>query len=124
VETGELDENDSPVTQQIPFLRYYRVFNLEQVDGIEWKHLLSFEEHNHTPIEECERIIENYSLKPEINYTGKQAYYDPKKDRVVLPLLSHFKSSEGHYSTLFHELIHSTGHVSRLNRKSLIAHNL
>ena len=32
---------------------------------------------------------------------------------------SDFKSSEGYYSTLFHELVHSTGHVSRVNRKSL-----
>jgi antirestriction protein ArdC len=51
---------------------------------------------------------------------GASAYYTPASDTVVVPSLNSSTSSEGYYSTLFHELAHSTGHESRLNRKELV----
>ena len=42
---------------------------------------------------------------------------------VNMPAFSRFESAEGYYSTLFHELVHSTGHASRLNRESLTKHD-
>jgi antirestriction protein ArdC len=52
-------------------------------------------------------------------FTGKKAYYDIAKDQIVLPKLKSFKNSESYYSTLFHELVHSTGSEKRLGRKSI-----
>jgi len=55
---------------------------------------------------------------PAIKTGGSQAYYTPTLDFVNIPELSLFSSSESYYSTLFHELVHSTGHPSRLDRFS------
>ena len=49
------------------------------------------------------------------------AYYQPSTDRVVLPLLAQFAESAEYYSTAFHELVHSTGHSSRLDRLTALA---
>ncbi len=45
-----------------------------------------------------------------------QAYYQPSTDTVTLPLRSQFRSTAEYYSCFYHELIHSTGHQSRLDR--------
>ena len=47
---------------------------------------------------------------------GDRAYYKPSTDEVVLPIRKQFVSTAEYYSTVFHELTHSTGHASRLNR--------
>ena len=47
---------------------------------------------------------------------GDNAYYSLTTDEVVVPEMSQFKSGESFYSTLFHEMTHSTGAESRLNR--------
>ena len=56
---------------------------------------------------------------PLLIFTGKKAFYDIEKDHVVLPNLKRFKTSESYYSTLFHELVHSTGAEKRLGRKTI-----
>jgi len=84
---------------------------------------MEFEEREIDPIEECQNVVENFSDKPIVNYGGNRAYYAPISDSVILPQINHFKSSEDYYSTLFHELVHSTGHVSRLNRTTITDHN-
>ncbi len=57
---------------------------------------------------------------PQIFYKGKDAYYRRSNDTIVIPKMQKFDNAEAFYSTLFHELAHSTGHESRLNRKELI----
>lgn len=47
---------------------------------------------------------------------GDEASYSPSRDRITLPLREQFKSTEEFYSTLLHEVVHSTGHAKRLNR--------
>ena len=49
---------------------------------------------------------------------GDKAFYRPSTDEVVLPIRKQFVSTAEYYSTVFHELTHSTGHPSRLNRLS------
>src|SRR5581483_2658833 len=56
---------------------------------------------------------------PAINHHGGRACYSPSLDEISMPEAKAFESSEGYYSTLFHELTHATGHVSRLNRKEV-----
>ena len=56
---------------------------------------------------------------PLITFKGKKAYYNIKEDEIVMPKMKTFKASEGYYSTLYHELVHSTGSEKRLNRKTL-----
>jgi len=96
-------------------LRYYNVFHLDDVEGIETK--LEVKEHN--TIEEAESIINNYSDKPAIEFEGDEAFYDARTDQIRVPKLSKFDNPALYYSTIFHELSHSTGHPDRLNRKTI-----
>ena len=116
-ETGELE------TVTLPVLRYYRVFNSDQCEDIDHLRLVEMgelEADNHfDPIEEAEAVLANMPGKPAITTEGTRAYYRPPTDTVNMPPKGLFDSSEGYYSTAFHELIHSTGHRSRLGRKGI-----
>lgn len=97
----------------IPLLRYYNVFNVEQTNGITVP-----EESTRifNPIEECEKIVSAMPNRPTIQHNGNKAFYSPPKDFVNMPAQEAFNSPEEYYSTMFHELTHSTGHESRLSR--------
>jgi antirestriction protein ArdC len=101
-----------------PFLlRYYRVFNLTQTEGIQGE--LGIENHAPVPdIAACESIVADMPRKPAIVEADKAAY-SPSRDVVMMPSRSVFNSSEGYYATLFHELTHSTGHTSRVGREGI-----
>jgi antirestriction protein ArdC len=103
----------------IPFLKYYNVFNISQVEGVKFTVPTLVEEEN-LVIESCERIVANMPLRPEIRHVGNEACYSPVYDKVLMPPMSVFHTSENYYQVLFHELIHSTGHQKRLNRKEIV----
>lgn len=113
-----LDRNDEDGKQvKIPMLRKYSVFNLTQCEGIpESKLPESIPLRDHSPIEAAEGIIAGYSGKPEIIHGFNRASYAPSLDRIELPEPGRFHSPENYYKTLFHELIHSTGSETRLDR--------
>lgn len=121
IETDKLDDNDEPIKKNILCLHYYRVFNLEQTTLIDqWQ---PEEKRVFNPVDAAERIINDYKSCPIIKYGGNRAYYNPVVDNIGMPLKESFKSDHGYYSTLFHELTHSTGHESRLNRKEVVCHS-
>src|SRR2546427_3936697 len=102
-----------------PFLlRYYRVFNIEQTEGIADKLGLG----NATPrvasIEQCESIVAGMPNPPAMQQ-GARAWYRPSTDTVGIPSRNAFNSAEEYYSTLFHELTHSTGHSKRVGRDGI-----
>ena len=106
-ETGETENKTSVL------LRYYRVFNIAQCDGL--KALYGDDHKPVNPIEECESIANRMPKSPRIEQHS-HAFYRSSADMVGMPSRNCFESPEAYYSTLFHELTHSTGHVSRLNR--------
>ena len=111
-ETGETENRKSIL------LRYYTVFNLEQCDGIkspEPSRVIH-------PIEQCEDIVNSMPNPPGF-VRDARAFYRPSTDTVGMPFRSAFDSPEGYYSTLFHELTHSTGHPSRVGREGIMEHN-
>jgi antirestriction protein ArdC len=114
------EEKLNPNTGKLskPFLlRYYRVFNLSQTEGIQDK--LGITDHAPVPdIAACESLVAAMPNAPQFALSDKAAY-SPSRDTVLMPSKTVFNSSEGYYSTLFHELTHSTGHVSRLNRDGI-----
>jgi antirestriction protein ArdC len=114
IEKEEVDENGKKVKKSTPFLRYYKVWNFEQVQGVDIK----FEEKklDFVPIEEAEKVISGYKNCPEIVSKEQRAYYAPKQDYINLPKKESFSSVEDYYSTAFHEIVHSTGHEKRLKR--------
>ncbi|WP_162055589.1 ArdC family protein [Pontibacter pamirensis] len=115
--TGEQaeEENDRHGIKFVPFI--WTVFNIDQVEGIDYKLPATPEKTGQQIIEACQRVVDHYPLpRPQILHGGSQAYYAPASDRVQMPELKKFVSSQAYHATLFHELIHSTGHPSRLNR--------
>ena len=100
------------------FYRYYRVFNIEQCEGIE-NPAAPEPVREHEPIREAELVADNMPQRPEIEHGGGRACYMPTADKVKMPEPEFFSKGEEYYSTLFHELGHATGHSSRLNRKGI-----
>jgi len=110
--------NESAITKK-PLLRYYNVFNLEQIDGITAP-VEEQPENPFSPIEQAVQVISNMPQKPRIQYGGDRACYSPTFDCIKLPNQEAFTSPEEFYSTAFHELAHSSGHSSRLSRKGIL----
>ena len=101
---GELAE------KQMSFLRYYTVFNMAQVDGVEAP-ASGIVERPFNPIRECEKVVADMPHPPVMKQgVGGRAFYRSSEDVVYMPRAEY-------YSTLFHELVHSTGHETRLNRR-------
>ena len=111
------DDRASSKQKRVPMLRYYHVFNVAQCDGLD-DHVppILEEEHDVDPIAEAEYIVRGMPERPEITHQQARAFYRPDSDVVNTPRIQLFDSSEEYYSTLFHELVHSTGHESRLGR--------
>lgn len=106
-ETGEIRK------RTIPFARVYVVFNLNQTKGVRIPRRV---------IEQCEMDRKNKNdlgerllSLPRIVWGNKAAYY-LERDYIELPPREAFKTIENFYSTAFHELVHWTGHPSRLAR--------
>jgi len=111
-ETGETENRKSIL------LRYYTVFNLEQCEGIkspEPARVIA-------PLEQCENIVNSMPNPPGFEQDSR-AFYRPCTDTVGVPARTAFDSPEEFYSTLFHELTHSTGHPSRVGREGIMDHN-
>jgi antirestriction protein ArdC len=64
-------------------------------------------------------IVAGMPQPPIINHGMSKAFYSPREDSVGMPLPERFESEEGYFATLFHELVHSTGHERRLKRATL-----
>lgn len=113
----EEHEDGTKEVKQIPFLRYYNVFHISQVDGVE--PLPKEELNNIEPIEKAENILHDYWTREDITVehkAGDKAYYSPNLDLICLPLFEQFTSTNEYYSTAYHESIHSTMKESRCNR--------
>lgn len=119
VKITETKEDGSTADKLIPMLKYYTVFHVEDCEGIKAKYAAE-PRTAHDPIKEAETIIDRYEYREQLkiiraDITDK-AYYSPGLDLVQVPALEQYSRPEEYYSTLFHELTHSTGHKSRLNR--------
>ena len=99
--------------ERIPLLRYYKVYPVSGVDGLD---VPATNAVHVAPIDAAEEIVRNMPNPPAIRYGGRGACYFPSRDEVQMPEMKNFTDSDEFYSTLFHELAHSTGHQIRLDR--------
>lgn len=113
------DEQGERTTTRIPMLRYYTVFNVEQCDGLAMPEAPQAPAVTIEPISACEQLVEAMPHRPTITHGVARAYYRPATDVVNMPAKELFSESAEYYSTLYHELVHATGHESRLNRPTL-----
>ena len=109
-------EEESELIKKVYIARTYNVFNIDQCEGID-------EDSEFQPITpqigSCEEVYAHYpEIRPEVNL-GLKAMYIPTLDQIRIPGVGDFHSASVYYATLFHELVHSTGHTSRLNREGI-----
>jgi antirestriction protein ArdC len=110
-DTGEITE------KTVPFLRYYLCWNVEQCGGLD---LPALETGKVDVIADAEAIVAAMPNPPRVDHDGgSRAFYRPQLDSIHLPQRNGFDSAGEYYSTMFHELTHSTGHQSRLYRQTL-----
>lgn len=116
----EVQDGDELVETPSVLCRYYTVFNLEQCEGLRSRSSDPIKDESQPePIEACGHVITAWQQKPTIRHGGDCASYNKILDLVRMPERECFDSAEEYYSTLFHELTHSTGHSTRLNRSTL-----
>ena len=104
------------IEREIPFLKGYTVFNVEQIDGLPEIYYAKAESQL-TPVERIERAEEFFKHIPvTLKHGGNRAYYAQELDYVQMPIIEAFRDAESYYATLGHEFIHSTRHPMRLAR--------
>ena len=109
-DTGEESERD------IPFLKGYTVFNVEQIDGLPERYY-ALAEPRLDPVQRIDRAELFFgSTNAAIRHGGNQAFYTVTADHVQMPPFETFKDAESYYATLAHEMTHWTRHPSRLDR--------
>ena len=115
-------EEAQNTTDSVKFMypRYFRIFNIEDIEGIEFEIPNRFFNH-FEPIDRCEKIIAGMPNRPTLDFRyRKSASYNVFEDRVKMPQKEQFDTVEDFYATLWHEIIHATGHSSRLNREEVM----
>ncbi len=115
---GETDkrtgkEND----KSFAIMKQYAVFTMEQTEGLDLSlfidPVLDFK-----PVLEAENLVNAYTQSQLLQIVNAHnAAYSPSLDYLVMPQKNQFHSVDAYYSTIFHEMIHSTGHSKRLNRE-------
>jgi antirestriction protein ArdC len=119
-EEAEMWRKRGDEVQALKFIRYYNVFNIGDIEGIQFN-ISEIELKPNERITWCENIIENMPNRPELKcIDGNRAFYSPPLDFVNMPGIEQFETAEDYYATFFHELTHATGHASRLAREDLM----
>ena len=120
--TPILDGEGQPVYETLPLDRPrsypYTVFNAEQCDGLPRREPRAGA-HAWDPIEQAEKVLAASGAMIE-NADKNRAYYDLRRDRIILPYKQQFPTGPAYYQTALHELGHWTGHPDRLNRGTLM----
>lgn len=121
-EFDEKKENGDIEIKRVPVLRYYRVFHISQVKGVD--PLDPPAESSDIGIESGDQLIESYisreSIKIIKDEISDRAFYSPSRDYIQVPCKKQYPDDISEfYSTVFHEMSHSTGHVTRLDRNMM-----
>ena len=115
------NDRDTEIKNKPTFvLRYYRVFHQSDVRNLQDVPIRKSYEWE-SPID-AQMLLSSYLKAEHVNFEEQisdHAYYAPAKDKIHLPAPEQFQQPASYYATAFHESVHSTGHVSRLNRSGL-----
>ena len=113
-------DKETKEEKKIPFLRLYHVFNVSQCTGL--KNIPPADDSAFIQTLPAE-LVANMPLRPVIKHGMAMASYSPASDVVNMPDHARFASEDHYHATLFHELVHSTGHEKRLKRASILERN-
>ena len=113
----EQAEDGSEVRRNIPFLKGYSVFNVDQIEGLPEQYRARPPPKFLTSIERIEHADAYFAAtKADIQFRGNKAFYSVTNDFIQIPPIETFRDSESFYATLGHECIHWTKHKTRLER--------
>ena len=121
----DAEGNEKEKQSGIPMLKYFPVYHIDDCTGIDTKiqpkPAEAEDEVTIEPIEAAEKVINGYlsrekSLKLHNDRPSSRAFYSPMFDEVTVPMMKQYDVKDEYYSTLFHELVHSTMTPERMNR--------
>lgn len=124
-----LDEHGNPELEHFAYITNHVLFNIEQCENLPEtlfetvKNELQSNTLNIELREDVQLMIDGLEGLELEHVAGNIAYYDPMKDKIVLPRITQFSKEADYYSTLLHEMTHATGHAKRLNREGITAAN-
>ena len=101
------------VEKTTPLFKTYRVFNIEQTSLGDESIIIN----DNVSLTE---ILDNHNI--EISTFGNQPRFNLNDDVIIMPKQEYFNSNDDYHTTLLHEMIHWTGHTSRLNRFKAISY--
>jgi len=116
----QVTDKESGEVEKIPLLRLYFVFNVTQCEGLK---NIPAEDTSSFVTTEAAEIVAGMPQPPLVKLGMKQAFYSPSNDTVGMPERKRFNTEDAYHATLFHELVHSTGHEKRLKRMSIAERN-
>lgn len=111
------DKDGNEVEKTFPILRYYNVFDIADTEGLKPRErkVGTAEE-----VPKAEQVVKDYISRSGVTLHRKinssEAFYSPLLDSITVPCKKQYDVTSEYYSTLFHEMTHSTGHPSRLAR--------
>lgn len=115
------DNIEEEIVKRYPTLKYYLIFHIDDVEGIEpkWGDPMKIRDNN--PIDDAESVITSYlEREKHLQFRNQEpsdrAFYSPSRDLVQVPMLNQYDVPEEYYSTTFHEFTHSTGIKTRCDR--------
>lgn len=109
-------------------LRYYYVFDIMDCKNEAGEHLPSRIGKDVIPVfEDAEQIVKSYLTREKVSLVETGSCNVPCFTRIMdvinMPLRNQFNTAEVYYRVLFHEMVHSTGTESRLNRKCYVLYH-
>ena len=120
-DSGRVDaDTGEALVDQIPMLRSFTVFNLDQIDGIDAP-LPPAVGNGFDPFAIGEAVMQASGVA--VQHGGTRAYYLPGADTITLPDRVRFAQAEDYYATALHELCHATKHPTRCDRKRYVHEN-
>lgn len=126
--TRLFNEDGRPMMESLAMLKPLQLFNVAQCDGL--PDAVAGMPQVTTTEDGCGSILSEHQQEQMLailnatgvactSYRQNRAYYQPSTDRIVMPTTLQFVSEADYWSTLLHELVHATGHSSRLNREGI-----
>ncbi len=110
------EKTGDEIEREIPFLKGYTVFNVEQIDGLPDVYYAKAAPQL-DPVARIERAEKFFAaLGATIGHGGNRAYYSVTNDIIQMPSFVSFRDADSYYATLAHECTHWTGSATRLNR--------
>lgn len=116
--SANTDDNSTAKGKRLPLLRLFHVFNVAQLDDLP-ERLTPMPPASDLGQWDASALAEQIltASGAVICHQGQRAFYRRSDDQIHLPERSSFAEAGGYYATALHEVIHSTGHDTRLNRQ-------